>query len=219
MLVGSGDLVTDQLHEVHDRLGRTATIDNPMCPYDIRSTKPYLGEGVGVLVLERWARAEQRGIRTYAKILGLGFGNDPMCEPHRFTRDEGTVVAAIERSLHRSRLDPAQIDIVSGSASSEADHDRLELAGATRAFRGTDTWLVAPKAYLGDAPADGCMRLAMESLFLFNQFLPPALGLQTPVCDTHLRWVDQSLPIEACVAVHLATARGGQAISIVLEGG
>jgi 3-oxoacyl-[acyl-carrier-protein] synthase II len=116
-------------------------------PFDKGRDGFVLGEGAGVLVLERAEFAEARGKTPYAVLAGAGISSDGY---HITAPDpEGTGAArAIMLALRDGELDRPDVVLVNAHATSTPVGDVAE-AKAVRAAIGEHPLLTAPKSMLG----------------------------------------------------------------------
>jgi 3-oxoacyl-[acyl-carrier-protein] synthase II len=99
-------------------------------PFDARRDGFVMGEGGGILVLERAEAAERRGAPIIGEILGYGITNDAhhLVAPH----PEGKgATRAIEKALDDAGLEPGDIDYVNAHGTGTPANDRSE----TRALK------------------------------------------------------------------------------------
>jgi len=92
-----------------------------------------LGEGAGVLVLERLSHAEERGARPLATLLGAGAS----CDAHHMTAPHPHGVGAaraLEAALRDAGVDPAGVDFVNAHGTGTAHNDVSEARALARVF-------------------------------------------------------------------------------------
>jgi 3-oxoacyl-[acyl-carrier-protein] synthase II len=92
-----------------------------------------LGEGAGVLVLEPWERALERGATPLAELLGAGASCDAyhMTAPH--PKGAGAA-AAMLAALADAELDPAAVDFVNAHGTGTPLNDVAEWHALSRVF-------------------------------------------------------------------------------------
>lgn len=170
------------------RLGATsprATAD--ACrPFDLHRDGLTMGEGAAMFVVESEASALARGAPVLAKITGWGSTQDA----YKATAprpDGSAAVAAMQRALHRARLEPGQIDYINAHGTGTPLNDVTEALAIRQVFgAAADTLPVSSiKGAIGHAmAAAGALELAACALALAAQRVPGTTNLQTfdPAC-------------------------------------
>jgi 3-oxoacyl-[acyl-carrier-protein] synthase II len=146
-----------------------------------------MGEGAGILILERKDRALARGARIWAEVCGAGASSDAF---HITTPPEDGKGAALamQMALADARIKPEEIGYINAHATSTPLGDKAETA-AIRAVFGEHTKNVAvssTKSMTGHLlGAAGAVEAAFTALALHHQMLPPTINLVNPdpECD------------------------------------
>ncbi len=106
---------------------------NSLRAVDSRPCRPFrreraglsLGEGAGILVLETATRAQTRGVRSLAELLGSGAS----CDAHHMTaphpRGAGAALA-VERALADAEVEPESVDFVNAHGTGTPHNDSAE---------------------------------------------------------------------------------------------
>ena len=195
-------------------------------PFDRRRNGLVLGEGAGILVLERLADARARGARVRAVLAGHGTAGDAhhLTGPHR--EGEGLRLAMV-RALARAgpNVTPEAIGYVNAHGTSTPFNDRMEYVALSRL--GGEGWarrvpLSSTKPATGHAlGAAGALETIACVRALETSLLPPTLNFADP---------DPDCPVD-CVpgkareapglrmALNLAAGFGGQDAALLLVGG
>ena len=155
-------------------------------PWDKDRDGFVLGEGAGVLMLEEYEHAKQRGARIYAEVVGFGMSADA----HHITApDMDGPRRCMLNALRDAKVSPEQIDYLNAHGTSTPLGDKNE----------TD----AIKAALGESAARSLVVNStksmtghllggaggIESVFtllaIHNQVSPPTINIfeQDPACD------------------------------------
>ncbi|QGK69331.1 beta-ketoacyl-ACP synthase II [Allosaccharopolyspora coralli] len=116
-------------------------------PFDVDRDGFVMGEGAGVLVLERADHAEARGARIYARLAGAGITSDA----HHITGNHPDGIGqinAITSALRNADLTPSDVGHVNAHATSTVVGDVGEAAAVRKAI-GDHAVLTAPKGALG----------------------------------------------------------------------
>ena len=156
-------------------------------PFDRDRDGFVMAEGGATLILEEWQRAEQRGARIYAEVLGYATTNDA----HHMTapRPDGAQAArAITLALADAELPAEAIDYVNAHASSTVLNDPVECLAIRRAL-GSHAERVAVSGTKGlhahALGATGAIETTICALALERGHLPGAANLfhPDPACD------------------------------------
>jgi len=145
-------------------------------PFQRQRAGLVLAEGGAALVLEDWARAEQRGARIYAELAGFGESSDHanLVRPSR----DGQA-RAVRAALADARLAPADLDYVNAHATGTREGDAVEIAALRAALgeRLPQLHVSSTKSSLGHPlGAAGALEAAITVLALHTGDLPPTLG-------------------------------------------
>ncbi|MEO3775476.1 beta-ketoacyl-ACP synthase II [Micromonospora sp. B11E3] len=161
-------------------------------PWDKGRDGFVLGEGAGIVVLERAEHAAARGARVYARLAGAGVTSDAydMVQPH--AEGEGAI-RAIRRAIADAGVAKQDIVHVNAHATSTPVGDMLEI-GALRAALGDHPVLAATKSMTGHLlGAAGALESIATILAIRDGVVPPTINLDDP---------DDGLDLE--VAAHKA---------------
>jgi 3-oxoacyl-[acyl-carrier-protein] synthase II len=171
-------------------------------PFDAGRDGFVIGEGSGMLVLEERGRAEARGARIYAEILGFGAS----CDAHHITappEDGAGAALAMEAALEDASargLGPGDIGYINAHGTSTGLNDRAETVAIKKVFGE-----LAPKLAISSTKsmtghllgAAGGVEAAFLALALSEGVLPPTINLDHPDPECDLDYV----PLKARQAV------------------
>lgn len=170
------------------------------CPYDRKRNGFILGEGAGILTIEREEHARARGARIYGYILGWSIaGKSP-------TEDEALDIARAIRLSMRGRED-ISMDYISGAGNSSRELDRTEAKGVRKAFpfQASKIPVSSIKSMVGEAIAIGGLRMVANVLSMNEGFIPPTINYHFPDPDCDLSYViNQRLEKRIGNLLHLA---------------
>lgn len=164
-------------------LSRSQTIR----PFDRRADGILMGEGAGVVVLERLADAERRGHRIYAVIRGTGVSSDgretSLMLPGRRGQER-----ALARAWRMARLDPrapGSVGLIEAHGTGTPAGDEAELETLAQVFGPSlgsrRAGLGSVKSMIGHAmPAAGVAGLIKAALAVHEGVLPPTLHCEEP---------------------------------------
>ncbi len=148
-------------------------------PWDKARDGFVLGEGAGVVVLERAEHAAARGARVYARLAGAGMTSDgyDIVQPD----PQGLGGArAIKRALADSGVSPADIVHVNAHATSTPTGDMAEIYGL-RAVLGDHMVLTSTKSMTGHLlGAAGALESIATVLAIYQGVIPPTINLDDP---------------------------------------
>jgi len=146
-------------------------------PFDVDRDGFVLGEGAGVVVLERADRAQARGARIYGRLAGYGITSDA----HHITGNhpEGIgQIAAMANAMTMAGLTSADIGHVNAHATSTVVGDVGEAAAIRKAV-GEHPVVTAPKSALGHLVGGaGAVEGILTLLAIHHGLVPPTLNLE-----------------------------------------
>ncbi|NKQ59269.1 beta-ketoacyl-[acyl-carrier-protein] synthase family protein [Amycolatopsis sp. K13G38] len=146
-------------------------------PFDTDRDGFVLGEGAGVMILERADRAKARGARIYGRLAGYGITSDA----HHITGNhpEGIgQIAAMRNAIEMAGLTAEDVGHVNAHATSTVVGDIGE-ANAIRRALGTHPVVTAPKGALGHLVGGaGAVEGIATLLAIYNGLVPATLNLE-----------------------------------------
>jgi 3-oxoacyl-[acyl-carrier-protein] synthase II len=146
-------------------------------PFDAQRDGFVLGEGSGVVVLERADRAKARGARIYATLSGFGITSDGYHITGNHPEGIGQI-AAMRAAITMAGLSPSDIGHVNAHATSTVVGDVGE-AAAIRTAVGDHTVVTAPKGALGHLVGGaGAVEGIATILALYHGLIPATLNLE-----------------------------------------
>ena len=154
-------------------------------PWDKDRDGFVLGEGAGVLVLEEYEHARQRGARIYAELAGFGMGADAY---HMTAPNVDGPKRAMKAALRDAGVNPGEVQYLNAHGTSTPLGDLNETNAIKLAFGDDARRLVVNSTksmtghLLGGA---GGIESVFTTLALHHQVSPPTINIfnQDPQCD------------------------------------
>ena len=167
----------------------TANDDPPRAskPFDLRRSGFVLGEGAGVLILERLEDARARRAEVHAEICGYGASFDAhgISEPHP---DGRGAFQAMSRALNEAQVDPDAIDCINAHGTATPKNDPVETLAIKRLFgrRAYEIPICATKSMIGHLiAAAGAVEAVAAIAGMKVGVAHPTINLEhpDPACD------------------------------------
>ncbi|GAA1385078.1 MULTISPECIES: beta-ketoacyl-ACP synthase II [Catellatospora] len=184
-------------------------------PWDKGRDGFVLGEGAGILILERADHAAARGARIYARLAGAGMTSDgyDIVQPH----PEGTGAArAIAKALRDADVAKADVVHVNAHATSTPVGDMAEIA-ALRSALGDHPVLTATKSMTGHLlGAAGALESIATILAIRDSVVPPTINLDDP--DDALTMdvaAHKARPLQIAAALNNSFGFGGHNVALL----
>ncbi|AEV85917.1 3-oxoacyl-ACP synthase [Actinoplanes sp. SE50] len=184
-------------------------------PFDTDRDGFVLGEGAGVLILERADFAAARGATVLGRLAGYGVTSDA----HHITGPDPTgsgQIRAIRNALRTADLTPADIDHVNCHATSTVVGDVGE-ATAIQAALTDDVVLTAPKSAFGHlVGAAGAVESIITLLSIRDGVIPATLNLENKSPEVKLDVVaGEPRRTDLRAAICNSFGFGGQNVSVL----
>ncbi len=194
---------------------RNAEPERASRPFDVDRDGFVLGEGAGIVVLEREEFARARGATVHGRLAGIGTSADG----HHITAPDptgGGASRAIAAALRTAGVDPADVGHVNCHATSTPVGDVAE-AAAIRAAIGDHPVLTAPKSAMGHLlGAAGAVESIAAILSVRDGIVPPSLNLERVDDRVGLDVVSgEARKVDLTVAVNDAFGFGGHNVALV----
>jgi 3-oxoacyl-[acyl-carrier-protein] synthase II len=150
-----------------------------------------MGEGAGMMILERLEDAQERGAEIYAEIAGYGNALDAygISEPHPEGRG---ALQAMQRALADAGVNEDEIDVINGHATGTRKNDPIETLACKRLLgdRAIEVPICATKCMIGHLVAGaGVAELTATVMCMNVDMVHPTLNLHDPDPDCDLDYV------------------------------
>lgn len=160
-------------------------------PFDKGRDGFVCGEGAGILVLEEWDHAIQRGVKPLAEVVGYAAN----CDAYHITApsENGTGAGkAMKAALRDAKLNPDQISAINAHGTSTPLGDVAETKAIKFAFgdHAKKLKVSGTKSMTGHClGAAGGIEAVFTVLSLQNQKVPPTINLENPDPECDLDYV------------------------------
>ena len=192
----------------------------PCRPFDRSRAGMNIGEGAGMLVLERMDRARARGAAIYAELAGQAVA----CEAFHQTapEPEGKPVAAvIALALRDAGINADEVQHVNAHGTATPQNDVAEARGFRRVFgdRVGRLPVTSIKAMVGHClGASGAVEAAVLALTIARRAIPPTIHYAAPDDDCALDIVaNEARDQHVTCAVSTSLGFGGNDSAIVMR--
>ena len=191
-------------------------------PFDARRGGFVIAEGAGVVLLEEYEHAKQRGATIYAEV--CGYGNT--CDAHHVTapHPEGTYAAkaikmALDEAGYKEKVDNLYINAHgTGTALNDASETQAikKALGEDEAHR---AHISSTKSMMGHLlGAAGAVEIIASVLALRNGMVPPTINLNEPdpACDLDYT-PNKAVKADLTIAVSQSLGFGGHNGAVALR--
>jgi 3-oxoacyl-[acyl-carrier-protein] synthase II len=145
-------------------------------PFDVDRDGFVMGEGAGILILEEWEHALNRGATIFAEVIGAASTADA----HHITAPDPTGQGAIrcmELALADAGVTPSDVSHINAHGTSTPLNDLAESIAVRHVFGDHVPPVTSIKGHLGHSlAAAGALEGVASVLTLTSQMIPPTAG-------------------------------------------
>jgi 3-oxoacyl-[acyl-carrier-protein] synthase II len=181
-------------------------------PFDRGRDGFVIAEGAGVMVMEPLERAQARGARIYAEVIGYGANSDAfhITQP----APEGSGAAeCMSLVLRDGQIDPREVDYINAHGTSTPYNDANETQAIKRVFGAHAAQLAvsSTKSMTGHTlGAAGAIEAAYTVLAIHHAVIPPTINYEEPDPECDLDYVpNQARRADLRVALSNSFGFGG----------
>ena len=181
-------------------------------PFDADRCGFVMGEGAGVLVLERYEHAVKRGAKIYCEISGYG----ATCDAYHITSPdvEGRGLSlCLQRTLDDAKVSVDEVDYINAHGTSTPYNDKFETAAIRKVFGASADKLMvsSTKSMTGHMlGAAGAIEAAVCAKVIEEGVIPPTINYENPDPDCDLDYVPNvARNVDVKVAVSTNLGFGG----------
>ena len=189
-------------------------------PYDRDRDGFVMGEGAGVVVLETYEHAKNRGARIYAELIGYGLSGDA----HHITApaDDGDgALRCMTAAIKRAGVSPSELDYINAHGTSTPLGDEIELGAVHRLVSNAAgrISMSSTKSSIGHLlGAAGAVEAIFSILAIRDKIAPPTINLDNPSVETPIDLMaHHSKKREVDVALSNSFGFGGTNASLVFR--
>jgi 3-oxoacyl-[acyl-carrier-protein] synthase II len=160
-------------------------------PWDRDRDGFVLSDGAGVMVLEAYEHARERGAHIYAELTGFGMSDDAfhMTAP---PEDGRGAAASMSNAINDARLTPEAIDYINAHGTSTPAGDLAESRAVERVLgdAASKVAVSSSKSMIGHLlGAAGAVEAVFSVLAIRDQVAPPTINLDNPQEGCNLDYV------------------------------
>jgi len=187
-------------------------------PFDKNRQGTVVGEGAGIVLLERLEDAKQRGATIYAEILGYGLS----CDGTHMTIPESSGIERVMRkAMEDAGIERTDVDYISAHGTGTPANDRTECAAIRKVFGSHTDYLPVSsiKSMLGHTMgAASALEAIACVLAIRHKHIPPTINFETPDPECPIDCVPNvSREHKVRVALNNSFAFGGNNACVVFS--
>lgn len=201
-------------------LSTVADPEKASLPFDKNRSGFVIGEGAGILILEEYEHAKNRGARIYAEIIGYGSTSDAYHITSPAEDGEGAAMA-MKLAMKEAKIKPEQIDYINAHGTGTHLNDLFE----TRAIKvacgevADQIKISSTKSMIGHLlGAAGAVELIVCVKSILDGYIHPNVGLKETEEEMNLNYVkDLGIQCPVHVAMSNSLGFGGHNASLIIK--
>jgi len=181
-------------------------------PWDSDRDGFVLSDGAGVIVLEEYEHARQRGAKIYAEVAGYGMSGDAFHMTLPARNGEGAT-QCMQNALRNAGLNHTEVDYINAHGTSTPAGDVIESNAVKAVFQdhANELAVSSTKSMIGHLlGAAGGVEAIFSILAIRDQIAPPTINLDNPDPECDLDYVsDGAREMKIDVALSNSFGFGG----------
>ena len=199
---------------------RNDCVEKASRPFDKNRDGFVMGEGAGVVVLERLEYALSRGARIYAELKGYGNTADAF----HFTAPEPEgdgMVRVMKKALEDAEINPPDVGYINAHGTSTLLNDKTESEAIMKVFNehSMDLKVSSIKSMIGHLmAAAGAVEFVSTVMSVYAGLLPPTINYEEPDPECPLNYVaNKAAEVDIDVALTNNFGFGGGNVCLVVK--
>jgi 3-oxoacyl-[acyl-carrier-protein] synthase II len=199
---------------------RNDCVEKASRPFDKNRDGFVMGEGAGIVVLEKLEHALSRNARVYAELIGFGNTADAF---HLTAPEPGGdgMVRVMKKALRDASISPQEVGYINAHGTSTVLNDKIESAAVIKVFgdHAKRLKISSIKSMIGHLlAAAGAVECVSTVMSIYTGKLPPTINYEEPDLECPLDYVtkgEESIDLE--VALSNSFGFGGGNACLVLR--
>ncbi len=188
-------------------------------PFDARRDGHVVSEAAGILILEEYEQARDRGASIYAEVVGYGTSTDAH-SMFKICDDVEHASRSVQKALSESGKDPGKLGYYAAHGTAARSTDMRETNMLKRAL-GRDAYRLpvsSIKSMTGHPfGASGVLQTAAGALSIRHQAVPPTINYEEPDPDCDLDYVpNEARDQKVDMAMSYCLGMGGNNAAVCL---
>ena len=198
---------------------RNDCVEKASRPFDKNRDGFVMGEGAGIVVLERLKHALSRSARIYAELIGYGNAADAFHFTAPDPEGDG-MVRVMREALRDAGIDPREVEYINAHGTSTVLNDKIESAAVIKVFgdNAKQLKISSIKSMIGHLlAAAGAVEFVATVMSVHTGKLPPTINYEEPDPECPLDYVTkgvESIDLEVAMSNSFGFG-GGNACLIV----
>ncbi len=199
---------------------RNDCVEKASRPFDRNRDGFVMGEGAGVIILERFEHALARGARIYAELIGYGNTADAF----HFTAPEPEgdgMIRVMKATLEDAGIKPPEVGYINAHGTSTVLNDKTESGAIMRVFgdHAKALKVSSTKSMIGHLlSAAGAVEFAAMAMSVYTGRIPPTINYEEPDPECPLDYVTNGVEeIDLNVAMSNSFGFGGGNACLIIR--